>query len=290
MKHMMDVEMAKLIGTDPSLFLENIAFWIKHNYSNDINFHEERYWTFNTQEALVDFFPYWSRDQIKRIIKKCHDAGLLIKGNFNKLSYDRTTWFSLSDEAHAHYGLKLGRNSLRHQAKSSNDMGDIAQPIPDINTDINTDIKDKRKAQPKKQVASLAEPIILPLWLNQECWNQFVQFRMKSSKGTGFSEYAKKLIINELTKIREMGQDPVEVINQSIRNNWKDVYPLKDKGQSNGKDSKYYGQNGKFDSTQWLLDRIKARESGKDPDAIEGNLPVQNVEYLWNTGTDEGGY
>lgn len=280
MKHLCDVEMAKLIGTDPSLFLENISFWIKHNYSNDINYYEGRYWTFNTQEALVDFFPYWSRDQIKRIIKKCHDAGMLMKGNFNKLSYDRTTWFSLSDEAHKHYGLNLGRNSLRHQAKSPVPLDDIAQPIPDINQ-IQTQIKDKDKAQPKKQVAVVNEPIVLPDWLPSEIWDEFKQHRKQLKKP--MSELAQKKSIKQLEKMMSEGQDIVEVIEASIANGWQGLFNIKSQGESHGKDNKQYGQNGKFDSTQWLIDRIKSRESGKSNSSVESNVPVQNLEYLWNT-------
>ncbi len=295
MKHLCDVEMAKLIGTDSSLFLENIAFWIKHNYSNDINYHEGRYWTFNTQEALVDFFPYWSRDQIKRIIKKCHDSGMLVKGNFNKLSYDRTTWFSLSDNAHKHYGLNLGRNSLRHQAKSPMPLDDIAQPIPDINTDNKPYIKDKDKAQPKKQVAVVSsEPIILPDWLPSELWEEFKQHRKQIKKP--MSELAQKKSIKQLEKMRSDGQDIVQVIETSIANGWQGLFNIKSQGESHGKDSKYIGKNGKFDATQYLLDSIredeerKLRESQEDNRVFENSLPSEDGQYLQYDTTSRFGY
>ena len=143
MKHLCDVDVAIKYGVEVSIFLENISFLIKHNYSNDKNFHEGRYWTYNTQEAMIDFFPYWSRDQIKRIIKKAFDSNLLLKGNFNKLAYDRTTWFSLTDYGHDLYGLTLGRNSPKEKTITPNVLGDNAQPIPDINH-IQTQIQDKR--------------------------------------------------------------------------------------------------------------------------------------------------
>jgi hypothetical protein len=294
MKHLCDVEMAKLIGTDPSLFLENIAFWIKHNYSNDTNYHEGRYWTFNTQEALVDFFPYWSRDQIKRIIKKCHDAGMLVKGNFNKLSYDRTTWFSLSDEAHKHYGLNLGRNSLRHQAKSPVSLDDIAQPIPDINH-IQTQIRSKDKAQRKKRVdAVIVEPIVLPDWLDKESWNNFIQHRKeigKPLKTTGI-----KMAIKKLERMKEQGQDIVLVIEHAISNGYQGLFEIKSQGESNGKDSKYYGANGKFDSMQYLLDSIredeerKLRESKENNCLPESELPLEDSKYIQYDGTSVFGY
>lgn len=285
MKHIMDVEIAKLIGTDASLFLENICFWIKHNYSNDINFHEGRYWTYNTQEALVDFFPYWSRDQIKRIIKKCYDAGYLLKSNFNKLSYDRTTWFSLSDIAHDHYGLNLGRNSLRHQAKSPEPLDEIAQPIPDNKPDNKPYIKDKNNAQNKNRSAAVVSSFVLPDWLPQELWEEFKQHR-KDLKNP-MTELAQKKSINALDKMRRDGQDIVKVIEASIANGWKGLFEIKSHGvKGNAKDCKYTDRNGKFDGTKYLIESIRSGESQKNSFSYENDISIEVSEYPWITGTN----
>lgn len=231
MKHLCDVEVAIKYGIEVSMFLENISFLIKHNYSNDKHFYDGRYWTYNTQEALMDFFPYWSRDQIKRIIKKSFDANLLIKGNFNKLSYDRTTWFSLTDYGHELYRLTLGRNCPMGRAEAPNGLGEIAQPIPDINQ-IQTQIKDKDKAQPKKPVASEENTIVLPDWLPEELWKEFKQHRKEIKKP--MTLLAQKKTIAQLEKMRANGQDITSVINQSIANGWQGIFELKSQGSGNG--------------------------------------------------------
>ena len=40
---------------------------------------------------------------------------------------------------------------------------------------------------------------------------------------------AEQLVVQELEKLREQGQDANAVLEQSIRNDWQDVYPLRDK-------------------------------------------------------------
>lgn len=90
---------------DTAMFLDTIAYWIKKNAANKQprNFHEGRYWTYNTLDAYTKLFPGWSIQTIRRIIKNCLKHELLIVGNFNKKSYDRTGWYSLTDKAIEYY-------------------------------------------------------------------------------------------------------------------------------------------------------------------------------------------
>lgn len=92
-------------GLDSAVFLDYIAFWLKGNAANkqQRNFHEGRYWTYNTLDALHTIFPGWSKDTIRGIIRKCVKNGLLIISNFNKKKYDRTSWYTLTDKAIEYY-------------------------------------------------------------------------------------------------------------------------------------------------------------------------------------------
>jgi hypothetical protein len=98
------------------------------------------------------------------------------------------------------------------------------------------------------------------------------------------SELAQKKSIKQLEKMRSEGQDVVEVIDQSIANGWQGLFN-KSQGESHGKGNSNIGtgRKEKFDSTQWLIDRVKARARGEDPDYVENNVPLENCQYLWNT-------
>ena len=65
--------------------------------------------------------------------------GLIVKGNYNKDAYDRTTWYSLTDKALNMLEIHIVQKSTIDCAKVNNGLCKSQQPIPDINTDINTD-------------------------------------------------------------------------------------------------------------------------------------------------------
>lgn len=56
-------------------------------------------------------------------------------------------------------------------------------------------------------------------------WLAFAEMRKKIRKP--MTDHAGELIRRELRKLKEQGDDPIEVLEQSIRNSWQDVYPLK---------------------------------------------------------------
>lgn len=58
-------------------------------------------------------------------------------------------------------------------------------------------------------------------------WNAFIEMRKLIKKP--MTPYAMKLKVGALAKLQVEGHDPVAVLNQSIENNWQDIYPLKNK-------------------------------------------------------------
>ncbi len=97
-EHNFNVEVARRYGVPEAIFIHNLYFWIDKNQCNGRHFYEGRSWTYNSLSALERLFPYFTRKQIRTIIDHCVGAGVVIKGNFNKEGYDKTTWFALTDE------------------------------------------------------------------------------------------------------------------------------------------------------------------------------------------------
>lgn len=94
------VEDAIKYGTDCALLLYNFRFWIKTNFLENRNQHEGKTWTYNSHKAFMKWFPFLSEDQIQRaMIKLCGPDGPLMKGNFNKMKNDKTTWYAFKDES-----------------------------------------------------------------------------------------------------------------------------------------------------------------------------------------------
>jgi len=69
----------------------------------------------------------------------------------------------------------------------------------------------------------------VPDWVPLDAWAGFLEMRQRQRKPP--TERAQKLIIETLDQLRSQ-YDPAELLDQSTRNCWLDVYPLKRCGPS----------------------------------------------------------
>lgn len=93
-----DVEVATKYGTNVSILLGNINYWIQKNKANGKHFHNGRYWTYNTVAAFHDLMPFMSANVINTALKRAEEEGLLVTGNYNELPFDRTKWYALTEK------------------------------------------------------------------------------------------------------------------------------------------------------------------------------------------------
>jgi hypothetical protein len=71
-----------------------------------------------------------------------------------------------------------------------------------------------------------------PTWIDPESWAAFHESRRKLK--APLTPYAERLIIGELVKLKCSGHDPQKCLDQSIMLGWRDVFPLRDKGLTEG--------------------------------------------------------
>ena len=152
MNHSFDIEIAAKHGVNEAIFIENMRFWIAKNKANGKHFHEGRYWTYNSMKAYAELFPYWTANQVRRIIENLVSKGFILTGNYNANPYDRTQWYALNEQ------IELANlpNGNARSAKSTN------------STDINTDTKEDQpngfesfwSAYPRK----VAKPAAIKAW------------------------------------------------------------------------------------------------------------------------------
>ena len=134
--HYFDTKLATKYGMVEAVLLNHLQFWIKHNTEKNINYHEGRYWTFNSVKAFCKLFPYLTEKKIRNAIQKLQDAKILLKGNFNKIGYDRTTWYAFTD-----FGLHLLCNTEKTEQKDEKVQQDM---------DIAVEIEQKTETTQRK--------------------------------------------------------------------------------------------------------------------------------------------
>lgn len=92
-------KVAQEYGVPEAIFLNNLKFWITHNKANGKNMREGRTWSYNTFEAFAEMFPFWTERQIRTIVDKLVEKGVILKENrFNRHKNDRTNWYAFVNE------------------------------------------------------------------------------------------------------------------------------------------------------------------------------------------------
>jgi uncharacterized protein YdaU (DUF1376 family) len=98
-------------------------------------------------------------------------------------------------------------------------------------TAIEEDTEVSSPDAPAKHASGDGWPTI-PDWVPVEPWNGFIEMRRR--KRANPTPRAVELLLKELEKLKRSGCDPGEVLDQSTKSNWTDVYKLKDSQNGTG--------------------------------------------------------
>ena len=161
MKHYFDTEIAKECGINAAIIFENLAFWVRHNEKNGKNNRDGRYWVYQTQQELSEQFDYLSVKQVRTALEKLEVAGYIIKGNFNRHGYDRTTWYTITDKTNR------AENSPAAEVEETPSEVPAETAAPERTETTRTATKRKGKSKypyGRRQKPTRAEPT--PVWLN----------------------------------------------------------------------------------------------------------------------------
>ena len=136
--HNFDTRIAKKYGVPEAVVLWNICYWQNKNEANNVNFHDGRYWTYNSVSAFTEIFHYLSPKQISRILLKLEKEKAIVSGRYNKMKIDRTKWYSAENEIMALHGFQtILPNGILEQTKMSNPKDkNVQSKIPNEEMEI----------------------------------------------------------------------------------------------------------------------------------------------------------
>lgn len=218
MKHWFDVDIAKKLGINSAILLENLYFWVKKNEANKKHYHDGRYWTYNSVEAFTKLFPYFTYDSIRYALSKLEKDGYIVTGNYNTIPMDKTKWYALTEKTYS-----LLENSQMDLEFFPDGISNTTKAIPDNKPDSKKNVR-------KNDTEETFEEIINSLVENKEIRNVLVEFiKMRKLIKKPLTNRALKNIISKLKKLA--GEDAVlamAILDQSITNGWQDIYQLKE--------------------------------------------------------------
>ncbi len=100
MIHRYHTMIAKEVGTTAASIFYHIAYWVKENQKEHRNYYDDRYWVYGSiREMSETTHSYLTENQIRGALDKLVKEGFLDRGNYNRMKYDRTYWYTLTPKA-----------------------------------------------------------------------------------------------------------------------------------------------------------------------------------------------
>jgi hypothetical protein len=134
------------------------------------------------------------------------------------------------DRQNRHRVTKKDTKQEQIQDNTGNEChGDVTHdvtPLSRLSSSSSSSSSSEIKRQKKKKAQA---PLVLPDWIPQEKWNDFLEMRKSIRKPA--TQKAQELIVSDLTKFKGEGYDPIAILDKSIKNSWRDVYEPKDGGR-----------------------------------------------------------
>ena len=148
--------------------------------------------------------------KVEKYLKNMEDLKLILRFFVNGNQY----LFASNFEKH-----QIG---LQKEREAQSQIPAPPQDLLQSNTRVRSDkvipkIKSKLKIKSKY--------IHIPDFIDKELWDDFLEMRRKMRKTP--TDKAVSLLIGDLEKYKSAGDDPNEILRQSIKNNWAGVFPLK---------------------------------------------------------------
>lgn len=155
-------ELAEKIGLHEAIILQQVHYWIVINIKNGRDFRDGYYWTYNSYPAWQKQFPFWSIPTIKRTFAGLEKTGLLISGNFNKTSMDRTKWYRIDYEKLESLIPEYEIVPPSDDSAPSSDQNDtmesinLTRPVPESSQGLTTNNKERyqREKPPLREKAT----------------------------------------------------------------------------------------------------------------------------------------
>jgi hypothetical protein len=153
-----------------------------------------------------------------------------------------------------------------HETVETNET--VTVTPPDTEQIQNRADSEQKQEQKKPSRSKVASTFVLPEWVNPETWGLYLEVRKK--KRAVMTEGALGGIIKRLMYFGDRGYNPMELLENSVRGNWIDIYEPKNGGKSNGANDRNQALR---DVTEELISEYRGKDLG-----LGGNHSGRTIE------------
>lgn len=241
-------ELAQRIGLNEAIVLQQLNYWLTETESG-VN-HDGRRWVYNTYEKWAEQFPFWSPETVKRAFTSLVKSGVILAEKLQKAQRDHTNFYAinfghelLSDQVNLtrSNGSKATRSDgVKKTRSSGSDCSllngsdcsllptETTQEITTETTQTGEAVTGLPAALPKSKRSNESDNTpSLPDWIPTDAWIAFVDMRKSLGAKGKLTAHAATLIVRDLEKLANEGHDVRAVLEASVVNNWRGVFPLK---------------------------------------------------------------
>lgn len=273
MIYLLDSNLAQQFGILEAILLSQFRYWVDRNEANERNFYDDNWWTYNSMQAFTKLFPFASEKSLRNALKHLEDEGLIVTGNYNKLHYDRTKWYALTQKGRFHTDIfadSIRQKGQMETAKRANGIAQKGEPIPskyqinnqDNNISSSLRSEDIYSDEPKKADKKKPKLKMKDVYkdLPEELADTLKDFEdMRKAIKKVATPNAMKLILKDLDKLAgDNTEKKIAILEQSIKNSWQGVFPLKEETNNGIKETNGHDHRGNKSDTRF--------DSGRDRD------------------------
>jgi len=147
--------------------------------------------------------------------------------------------FEEHNGASAKTRLQTAQRVAKHKGNAQ--VTQQSLPIDDLGNGETVSTALPREEKRREEKKEPKTPWAAPDWVPAEAWKDFEQMRVKRKKP--LTDRARDLAVSKLAELKSAGNDPGQVIEQTVLHAWDTFYPIKHDGNAgggiNGKDARY---------------------------------------------------
>ena len=244
MEHHFNVELATLFGVEKAIIIHNLYFWINHNAKNKVHIHDGSVWTFNSSSAFAKLFPYIKERTISRYLVELEKSNIIITGNYNINSFDKTKWYAfsvpfLSELEKLGYDITdidICQNVQFDTHKMANGYTQNSEPIPynkqaDSKQEENEEERDKSLSKKKAKFDVYADLSYVDA-AYADVWKEWLEYKDAINKQYNAQNGA---VIQYKSLLKYADNNPVlanAIVKRSIEHSWQGLFELSDKDKA----------------------------------------------------------
>lgn len=125
-------DIADKYGVQEAIFICNLHFWYETNTKSGTNFMQNKYWSYMPIKKLMQLFSYWSRQNLRTIIKSCIKQDAILTSKNNDFSPEKVISYTLTDSC-----LEIfNKDKIKNNMDENINLVSSNQPLENYSLDL----------------------------------------------------------------------------------------------------------------------------------------------------------